>query len=78
MYNAILLDSKKPMFKDGNKRVANPIANKEMIKNGQGIITVPVEKIGEYFTVLINFYETNDYQKIKQWICDNCIDGVNN
>lgn len=65
------------MFKDGNKRVANLVANKEMIKNGQGIIAVPVEKIGEYFTVLINFYETNDYKKIKQWIYDNCIDGVN-
>lgn len=48
-----------------------------MIKNGQGIIAVPVEKIGEYFTVLIDFYETNDYKKIKQWIYDNCIDGVN-
>ena len=31
------------MFKDGNKRVANLVANKEMIKNGQGIIAVPVE-----------------------------------
>ena len=62
------------MFKDGNKRVANLVANKEMIKNGQGIIAVPVEKIGEYFTVLIDFYETNDYKKIKQWIYDNCIE----
>ena len=78
MYNAILLDSKKSMFKDGNKRVANLIANKGMIKNDQKIIAVPVEKIGEYFTVLIDFYETNDYKKIKQWIYDNCIDGVNN
>ena len=33
------------MFLDGNKRVANLVANKEMIKNGQGIIAVPVEKL---------------------------------
>ncbi len=32
------------MFLDGNKRVANLVANKEMIKNGLGIISVPVEK----------------------------------
>lgn len=32
------------MFLDGNKRIANLVANKEMIKNGQGIIAVPVEK----------------------------------
>lgn len=64
------------MFLDGNKRVANLVANKEMIKNGMGIIAVPVEKIGEYFTKLIKFYETNDYTEIKIWIYNTCIDGV--
>lgn len=64
------------MFLDGNKRVANLVANKEMIKNGMGIIAVPVEKIGEYFIKLIKFYETNDYTEIKEWIYNNCIDGV--
>ena len=64
------------MFKDGNKRVANLVTNKEMIRIGQGILSVPVEKIGEYFSVLIKFYETNDYTEIKKWIYDNCIDGV--
>lgn len=64
------------MFLDGNKRIANLVANKEMIKNGMGIIAVPVEKIGEYFTKLIKFYETNDYTEIKEWIYNNCIDGV--
>ena len=64
------------MFLDGNKRVANLIANKEMIKNGQGIIAVPVEKIGEYTTQLIKYYETNDMTDIKMWIYNNCIDGI--
>lgn len=64
------------MFLDGNKRVANLVANKEMIKNGQGIIAVPVEKIGEYFVKLINYYETGDNQELKLWIYDNCIDGI--
>ena len=47
------------MFLDGNKRVANLVANKEMIRCGQGIIAIPIEKIGEYFVLLINYYETN-------------------
>ena len=64
------------MFLDGNKRVANLVANKEMIKNGQGIIAVPVEKIGEYFTKLIDYYETGDNNNLKKWGYDNCIDGV--
>lgn len=64
------------MFLDGNKRVANLIANKEMIKYGQGIISIPIEKIGEYFTKLISYYETDDMEDIKSWIYNNCIDGI--
>jgi len=64
------------MFLDGNKRVANLVSNKEMIRLGQGIISVPVNKIGKYQTHLIKYYETNDNKKLKKWIYDNCIDGV--
>ena len=64
------------MFLDGKKLVANLVANKEMIKNGQGIIAVPVEEIGNYLTRLIEYYESGDNTKLKEWIYDNCIDGV--
>ncbi len=66
------------MFLDGNKRVANLVANKEMIKYGQGIISIPVEKIGDYFIELIKYYETNDMEELKNFIYNNCIDGVDN
>lgn len=66
------------MFQDGNKRVANLIANKELIRNGLGILNVPVELIGKYFTHLIKYYETNDNNEMKQFIYDNCLDGLNN
>ncbi len=64
------------MFMDGNKRVANLVANKEMIRLGQGIIAVPVSKIGEYFTLLIEYYETNNISKLEKWLYDNCLDGI--
>ena len=64
------------MFLDGNKRVANLVANKEMIKNGLGIIAVPIDLIGDYQTELIRFYETNDIKNFKDFIYNNCIDGV--
>ena len=64
------------MFQDGNKRVANLVANKEFIRNGLGIINVPVELIGQYFTHLIEYYETNDNSKLKKFIIENCIDGI--
>ena len=64
------------MFQDGNKRVANLIANKEFIRNGLGIINVPVELIGQYFTHLIKYYETDDNTELKNFIIKNCIDGI--
>ena len=67
---------KSQMFQDGNKRVANLVANKEFIRNGLGIINVPVDLIGTYFTHLIEYYETNDNSKLKKFIIENCIDGI--
>ena len=64
------------MFLDGNKRVANLVANKEMIKNGQGIIAVPVEEIGNYLTKLINYYETGDNEDLKKWLYETSVDGI--
>lgn len=64
------------MFQDGNKRVANLVSNKEMIRCGQGIISIPVDKIGEYFTRLIKYYETNDNSELIKWLYDNAIDGI--
>lgn len=64
------------MFQDGNKRVANLVSNKEMIRCGQGVISIPVDKIGEYFTRLIKYYETNDNSELINWLYDNAIDGI--
>lgn len=64
------------MFLDGKKLVANLVANKEMIKNGQGIIAVPVEEIGNYLTKLTLYYESGDNTKLEEWLYENCIDGV--
>ena len=64
------------MFLDRNKRVANLVANKEMIRNGQEIISVPVEKIAEYLGYLINYYETNDMTTLKNWLYENAVGGV--
>ena len=64
------------IFKDGNKRVATLIANKILIENGKGILNVPVELDGKFKTLLVKFYETNDMEEMKNWIYDNCIQGV--
>lgn len=64
------------MFLDGNKRVANLVANKEMIRNGLGIISVPVDKISSFLTELVKFYESGDNSNIKKFIMDYCIESL--
>lgn len=65
------------MFADGNKRVASMAGNKILIQNGRGIFSVPVELDGTFKTMLVKYYETNDMRSLKEWIYENCIDGVN-
>lgn len=62
------------MFLDGNKQVVHLVANKEMMRYGQGVISVFIEKIGNYFTELTHYYETDDMTSIKNWISENFID----
>jgi hypothetical protein len=63
-------------FLDGNKRTAMLAANKEMIANGQGIISIPVELIPQFTPLLVDYYETGEPDTIKAFVYDNCIDGI--
>lgn len=73
----MLWGMRRQIFIDGNKRTSMMMANKEMIKHGCGIISIPNEKIKSFYDLLIRFYETNDMKKIKDFIYENCIDGLN-
>ena len=64
------------LFWDGNKRTSIICANKIMIENGAGIIKIPDNKLESFTVLLSEFYTTNNKEKIKQFIFDNCIDGI--
>lgn len=64
------------LFYDGNKRIAMLIGNKIMIENGQGIISVSQKDIKEFYQLLVAYYETNNKSEIKQFLYNNCIDGM--
>lgn len=72
----MLYGMRSQLFWDGNKRTSTICANKIMIENGTGIIKVPDNKLEEFNRLLSEFYSTNDNFKIKQFIYDNCIDGI--
>ena len=63
-------------FNDGNKRTSMLFANKILIENGKGIISVSVDQDVEFGNKILEFYETNDNTKLKQFIYDECLDGI--
>lgn len=64
------------LFYDGNKRIAMLIGNKIMIENGQGILSVAQKDIKEFYRLLVPYYETNAPSAIREFLYDNCIDGM--
>lgn len=68
---------RRQMFIDGNKRVAMLFANKIMIDNGCGIITIAQENQSVFYDKLIKYYESGDMIDLKNWIYEYCIDGIN-
>ena len=72
----MLYGMRSQLFWDGNKRTSMIIANKIMIEQGKGIITIPNEHILEFNKLLTKYYETNDDEDIIKFIYDNCIDGM--
>lgn len=61
------------MFIDGNKRLAQLVANKVMMENDLGIISVPYDRISEFKELLVDFYETNDNSKFKSFLLNDCV-----
>ena len=64
------------MFIDGNKRVAQLIANKILIENDIGNYQIPIEKLEQYRILLIGFYETADDTAIIDFMKESCIKKV--
>lgn len=72
----MLYGMRKQLFWDGNKRTSTIVANKIMIENGAGIIKVPDEHLEEFNRLLSDFYNTNNNENIKEFLYQNCIDGI--
>ena len=75
--DAMLYIMRKQMFIDGNKRVGMLFANKVMIDNGCGIITISQANQPIFFEKLIKYYETQDSKDLKEWLYETSIDGIN-
>lgn len=64
------------IFIDGNKRVAQLIANKILIEDGVGIFQVPISGISKFIELLVGYYETGIDVKILKFMKNFCIQKV--
>ena len=64
------------IFWDGNKRTSMIIANKILIVNGCGVITVKEENINEFNILLTEYYNTNVKDKLIKFLYEKCIFGL--
>lgn len=63
---------KTQIFLDGNKRAAVIFANHYLISQGEGFIVIPKEKVSEFKTLLISYYEGKDAGEIMEFMAKEC------
>lgn len=63
-------------FWDGNKRTSMIVANKIMIENGCGVITIKEEYFKEFNSLLTEYYNTNRMESLLEFLYNNCIFGM--
>lgn len=63
-------------FWDGNKRTSMIVANKIMIENGCGVITIKEEYFKEFNSLLTEYYNTNKMKSLLEFLYNNCIFGM--
>lgn len=64
------------LFWDGNKRTSIIVANKILIAGGKGILTIKEENLNEFNILLTEFYNTNNSEKIEEFLYNKCIFGI--
>lgn len=62
------------LFRDGNKRTAQLIANDILVHSGEGILAVPIDLQDEFFKLLVAFYESNVPDALIAFLREKCIE----
>ena len=65
------------MFWDGNTRTSTLCANKILTQEGKGILSVKEQDLREFNQRLTEFYTTNNYLVIEDFVYERCIRGIN-
>lgn len=64
------------LFWDGNKRTGLTVANKILLMNGAGILTVTDKHMERFNVLLLSFYNTGEPEELKSFLYENAIHGI--
>ena len=73
---AFLWGARAQLFWDGNKRTSMTVANKILISAGAGILTVTDQRMEQFNTLLLDYYNTGEGEALKLFLYSNCIQGI--
>ena len=74
--NAFLWGARGQFFWDGNKRTSLTVANKILVSEGVGILTIADKHMQEFNILLLEYYNTGEGEKLKRCLYDNAIHGI--
>ena len=63
-------------FWDGNKRTSLTVANKILLMNGAGIMTITDAHMERFNVLLLEYYNTGKADDLKRFLYDNAIQGI--
>ena len=64
------------LFWDGNKRTSMTAANKVLISSGAGILTITDKHMEQFNILLLDYYNTGAGEKLKLFLYENAIQGI--
>lgn len=74
--NVFLWVARAQLFWDGNKRTGLTAANKILIAAGAGMLTIVDKHMEEFNALLVDYYNTGTGERLKQFLYENCIQGL--
>ena len=74
--NIFVWGARSQLFWDGNKRTSLVVANKILISNGAGMLTIKENNMQEFNELLVDYYNTGNPDKVKEFLYNNAIEGI--
>lgn len=73
---AFLWSARGQLFWDGNKHTSMTVANKILISAGACILTITDKHMEQFNTLLLDYYNTGEGERLKLFLYNNCIQGI--